>query len=237
MTKVLLFQFFCPAEFFAVRLLAFERDKLTCATLKNVLSKLSYSVYIILMEEVMANEIVEQVNTKMQTSVDALKRELVKIRTGRASLALLDGIKVDAYGSLLPVDQVGTMTIPESRMIVIQPWDPQMLPVIEKAILSSDLGLTPANDGKVIRLTIPQLTEERRKDLVKQVKKVAEEFKVAVRNVRREANDMLKKLKKDKEISEDDMFRLQEEAQKATDAFVKKIDEIAVGKEKEVMEV
>ncbi len=185
----------------------------------------------------MANEIVEQVNTKMQTSVDALKRELVKIRTGRASLALLDGIKVDAYGSLLPVDQVGTMTIPESRMIVIQPWDPQMLPVIEKAILSSDLGLTPANDGKVIRLTIPQLTEERRKDLVKQVKKVAEEFKVAVRNVRREANDMLKKLKKDKEISEDDMFRLQEEAQKATDAFVKKIDEIAVGKEKEVMEV
>ena len=185
----------------------------------------------------MANEIVEQVNTKMQASVDALKRELVKIRTGRASLSLLDGIKVDAYGSKLPVDQVGTMTIPESRMIVIQPWDPQMLPVIEKAILSSDLGLTPANDGKVIRLTIPQLTEERRKDLVKQVKKVAEEFKVAVRNVRREANDTLKKMKKDKDISEDDMFRLQEEAQKATDSFIKQIDEIAAGKEKEVMEV
>jgi ribosome recycling factor len=189
------------------------------------------------MEEIMANDVVDQVNTKMEASIDALKRELVKIRTGRASLALLDGIKVDAYGSILPVDQVGTLTIPESRMIVIQPWDPQMLAVIEKAILSSDLGLTPANDGKVIRLTIPQLTEERRKELVKNVKKVAEEFKVAVRNVRREANDTLKKLKKDKDISEDEMFRLQEEAQKATDAFVKQIDEIAAGKEKEVMEV
>ncbi len=185
----------------------------------------------------MPNDVVDQVNTKMEASVDALKRELVKIRTGRASLALLDGIKVDAYGSVLPVDQVGTLTIPESRMIVIQPWDPQMLAVIEKAILSSDLGLTPANDGKVIRLTIPQLTEERRKELVKQVKKVSEEFKVAVRNVRREANDALKKMKKDKDISEDDMFRLQEDAQKATDAFVKQIDEIAAGKEKEVMEV
>ena len=185
----------------------------------------------------MANDVVDQANTKMDASVDALKRELVRIRTGRASLALLDGIKVDAYGSMLPVDQVGTMTIPESRMIVIQPWDPQMLAVIEKAILSSDLGLTPANDGKVIRLTIPQLTEERRKELVKQVKKAAEEFKVAVRNVRREANDSLKKLKKDKDISEDDMFRLQEEAQKATDDCVKQIDEIAAGKEKEVMEV
>jgi ribosome recycling factor len=189
------------------------------------------------MEEVMANDVVDQVNTKMEASVEALKRELVKIRTGRASLALLDGIKVDAYGSLLPVDQVGTMTIPESRLIVIQPWDPQMLPVIEKAILSSALGLTPANDGKVIRLTIPQLTEERRKELVKQVKKIAEEFKVAVRNVRRETNDSLKKMKKNKDISEDEMFRLQEEAQKATDAFIKQIDEVAAGKEKEVMEV
>jgi len=189
------------------------------------------------MEEVMANEIIDQVKEKMEASVDAFNRELVKIRTGRASLALLDGIKIDAYGSMLPVDQVGTLTIPESRMIVIQPWDPQMLAVLEKAILSSDLGLTPANDGKVIRLTIPQLTEERRKELVKQVKKVAEEFKVAVRNVRRDANDNLKKMKKNKEISEDDMFRLQEEAQKATDTYVKKIDEIAAGKEKEVMEV
>jgi ribosome recycling factor len=185
----------------------------------------------------MSSDVIEQLREKMGNSVDALKRELVKIRTGRASLALLDGITVDAYGSRMPLNQVGTMTIPESRLIVIQPWDPQMLPIIEKAILSSDLGLTPANDGKVIRLSIPQLTEERRKELVKQVKKISEEFRVAVRNVRREANDQFKIMKKDKKISEDDMFRLQDEGQKETDNFIKQIDEIAAGKEKEVMEV
>ena len=185
----------------------------------------------------MSSEVMGQLREKMDSSLEALKRELVKIRTGRASLSLLDGISVDAYGSLMPLNQVGTLTIPESRMIAIQPWDPQMLAVIEKAILSSDLGLTPANDGKVIRLTIPQLTEERRKELVKQVKKVAEDFKVAIRNVRREANDSLKNLKKDKEISEDDMFRFQDEAQKETDSYIKTIDEIAAGKEKEIMEV
>lgn len=185
----------------------------------------------------MSQEVIEHLSEKMDSSVDALKRELVKIRTGRASLSLLDGITVDAYGSKMPLNQIGTLTIPESRMIAIQPWDPQMLAVIEKAILSSDLGLTPSNDGKIIRLTIPQLTEERRRDLVKQVKKVAEEFKVAIRNVRREANDTLKNMKKDKDISEDDMFRLQEEAQKETDTYIKSIDEIAAGKEKEIMEV
>ncbi len=185
----------------------------------------------------MSSEVIDQLRDKMENSIDALKRELVKIRTGRASLSLLDGISVDAYGSQMPLNQVGTLTIPESRMIAIQPWDPQMLSVIEKAILSSDLGLTPANDGKIIRLAIPQLTEERRKELVKQVKKVSEEFKVAVRNVRREANDALKNMKKDKDISEDDMFRLQDEAQKETDNYIKKIDEIAAGKEKEIMEV
>ncbi len=185
----------------------------------------------------MSSDVIEQLQEKMESSVDALKRELVKIRTGRASISLLDGISVDAYGSMMPLNQVGTLTIPESRMIAIQPWDPQMLPLIEKAILSSDLGLTPANDGKVIRLTIPQLTEERRKEFVKQVKKVSEDFKVAVRNVRREANDTLKSMKKDKEISEDDMFRLQDDAQKATDSFIKQIDEISAGKEKEIMEV
>jgi ribosome recycling factor len=173
----------------------------------------------------------------MEGSVDAFKRELVKIRTGRASLNILDGIKVNAYGSVMPLNQVSALTIPESRMIVIQPWDPQMLAVIEKAILASDLGLNPANDGKVIRLSIPALTEERRKDLVKQVKKIAEEFRVAVRNIRRDTNDNLKKQKKDKEISEDDMFRLQDEAQKETDNFIKHIDEICSGKESEVMEV
>jgi len=185
----------------------------------------------------MSNAVIDELKEKMEGSVDAYKRELTRIRTGRASLALLNGIKVDAYGSMLPLDQVGTLTIPESSMIAIKPWDPQMLAPIEKAILSSDLGLTPANDGNVIRLTIPPLTEDRRKELVKQVKKMGEEFKVAIRNVRREANDALKKQKKDKEISEDDMFRLQDEAQKSTDIFIKKIDEVAAGKEMEVMEV
>ena len=137
----------------------------------------------------------------------------------------------------MPVDQVGTLTIPENNVIAIKPWDPQMLPALEKAILSSNLGLTPANDGKIVRLTIPPLTGERRKELVKQVKKIAEEYKVAVRNVRRDTNETLKKLKKDKEISEDDMFRLQEEAQKATDGFITLIDEVAGSKEKDIMEV
>ncbi|PIE56329.1 MAG: ribosome recycling factor [Desulfobulbus propionicus] len=185
----------------------------------------------------MSHETIARLKEKMDSSVEAYKRELAKIRTGRASLSLLDGVKVAAYGSDLPMDQVGTLTIPENSMIAIKPWDPQMLSAIEKAILASDLGLTPANDGKIIRLTIPPLTEERRKELVKLVKKTGEEFKVAVRNVRREANDTLKKMKGDKEISEDDMFRLQEEAQKATDGFIKQIDEIAATKEKEVMEV
>ncbi len=185
----------------------------------------------------MTNAIINQLKEKMASSVDALKRELVKIRTGRASLSLLDGIKVKAYGSLMSVDQVGTMTIPESSMIIIKPWDPQVLPSIEKAILASGLGLTPASDGNVVRLTIPPLTGERRKELVKQVKKISEEYKVAVRNVRRDSNEALKKLKKDKEISEDDLFRLQEEAQKVTDSFISQIEDIASGKEKEVMEV
>lgn len=185
----------------------------------------------------MSTDVIEELRQKMEASVDALKRELVKIRTGRASLSLLDGITVEAYGSKMPLNQVATLTIPESRMIAIQPWDPQMLPLIEKAIHSSDIGLTPANDGKIIRLNIPQLTEERRKELVRQVKKTTEEFRVAVRNARRDANDQLKTMKKDKEISEDDMFRLQDEAQKETDAYIQQIDEIAAGKEKEVMEV
>ncbi|HBI14000.1 MAG TPA: ribosome recycling factor [Desulfobulbaceae bacterium] len=185
----------------------------------------------------MASKVIEQLKEKMGSSIEALKRDLTRIRTGRASLALLDDITVDAYGQRLPLNQVGTMTIPESRMIAIQPWDPQMLHAIEKSILASGIGLTPANDGKVIRLNIPQLTEERRRDLVKQIKKISEEFRVAVRNVRRDTNEVLKNMKKDKDISEDEMFRMQEEAQKLTDNFIKKIDEIAAGKEKEVMEV
>ncbi len=183
------------------------------------------------------SEILLEMNEKMEKSMDAFRRDLAKVRTGRASLVLLDGINVDSYGSMAPLNQVAALTIPESRLIVIQPWDPQVLPIIEKAILASNIGLTPANDGKVIRISIPQLTEERRKELVKMVKKTSEEYRVAIRNCRREAIDQLKKQKKNKEISEDDLFNFQDDAQKETDAFIKKIDGTLVEKEKEVMEV
>jgi ribosome recycling factor len=185
----------------------------------------------------MQNEVLQNTSEKMEKSVDALKIDLTKIRTGRASLSILDGITVDAYGTAMPLNQVATLTIPESRLIAIQPWDPQQLGGIEKAILKSDLGLTPVNDGKLIRINIPQLTEERRKEMVKRVKKIAEEYRVAIRNLRRESNDALKKQKENKEVSEDEMFKLQDEVQKMTDKYIKNIDDIAAGKEKEVMEV
>jgi ribosome recycling factor len=185
----------------------------------------------------MTSEVIMEMVEKMDNSLEAFKQELTKIRTGRASLSLLDGIKVEAYGSSMPLNQVGSLTIPESRQIVIQPWDPQVMSSIEKAILKSDLGLTPVNDGKVIRINIPQLTEERRKELVKIVKRIAEEYRVAVRNHRRDAIDTLKKQKKNKEISEDEQFKLQDEAQKETDSYIAKIDEVAADKENEVMEV
>lgn len=185
----------------------------------------------------MSSEVVETMTAKMQKSLEAYRQELSRVRTGRASLSLLDGIKVEAYGSPMPLNQVTTLTIPESRMIVLQPWDMQLIGNIEKAIQKADLGLNPVNDGKVLRISIPQLTEERRKDLVKQVKKISEEYRVAVRNSRREAIDTLKKLKNDKEIAEDDLFKLQDAAQKETDRHIKKIDEIMAEKEKEVMEV
>ena len=185
----------------------------------------------------MSEEILLEMMEKMEKSMEAFRAELSKIRTGRASTSLLDGVKVDSYGALSPLNQVATITIPESRMIVIQPWDPQVLPAIEKAILKSNLGMTPANDGKIIRISIPQLTEERRKELVKQVKKSCEDFRINIRNSRRDAIDQFKKMKKDKEISEDDLFKYQDEAQKETDRFVKQIDDALVEKEKEVMEV
>jgi ribosome recycling factor len=183
------------------------------------------------------NTLIDTVNEKMAASIEAYRRELSRIRTGRASITLLDGIRVQAYGSPMPLNQVATVTIPESRMIAIQPWDTQLLPAIEKAIFSSDLGLNPSNDGKMIRISIPQLTEERRRDLVKNVKKISEEYRVAVRNIRRDTIDGLKKQKSGKEIPEDDFFRLQDEIQQVTDRFVKQIDEILAEKEKEVMEV
>ena len=185
----------------------------------------------------MSSEVVETMTTKMQKSLESYRQELSRVRTGRASLSLLDGIKVEAYGSPLPLNQVATLTIPESRMIALQPWDMQLIGNIEKAIQTADLGLNPVNDGKVLRISIPQLTEERRKDLVKQVKKISEEYRVAVRNSRRDAIDTLKKLKNDKEISEDDLFKFQDDAQKETDRHIKKIDDILAEKDKEVMEV
>lgn len=183
------------------------------------------------------DEVILEMSEKMEHSLDAYRRDLTRIRTGRASLALVDGIKVAAYGSSTPLNQVATLTIPESRMIVIQPWDSQMLPAIEKAIHASDIGLNPSSDGKVIRLVIPQLTEERRKELVKQVKKISEEHRVAIRNIRRDAIDTLKKMKADKQLPEDDFFRLQDEAQKETDRLIGKIDSIMAEKDKEMMEV
>lgn len=183
------------------------------------------------------NSAINDMSSKMEGSINAYRRELTKIRTGRASLSLVDGIKIDAYGSQMPLNQVASLTIPENRMIMIQPWDMQMLGVIEKAILKANIGLNPANDGKVIRISIPQLTEERRKELVKQVKKISEDFRITIRNERREAIDILKQQKKDKEISEDDFFTLQDQAQKETDTFIKQIDTIMAEKEKEVMAV
>jgi len=185
----------------------------------------------------MSSEVMMEMAEKMGNSLEAFRSELTRIRTGRASLSLLDGINVEAYGSSMPLNQVGTLTIPESRQIVIQPWDPQVMSGIEKAILKSELGLTPVNDGKVIRINIPQLTEERRKELVKIVKKITEEYRVAIRNHRRDAIDTIKKQKKNKEISEDEQFKLQDEAQKETDSYIAKIDEVAAEKENEVMEV
>ncbi|MBI3599323.1 MAG: ribosome recycling factor [Nitrospinae bacterium] len=185
----------------------------------------------------MIQNVYTDTNKKMESSITVLQKELAGIRTGRASLALLDGVKVDYYGNLTPLNQVATLSVPESRLITIQPWDVSAVPAIEKAILSSNLGLTPANDGKIIRLSIPALTEERRKELVKVVKKVAEDTKVAIRNVRRDSMEHLKALEKDKKISQDDHKKAHDEIQKITDKFIKKVDEITAKKDKEILEV
>ena len=184
----------------------------------------------------MIDDIYQETNDSMSKSVEALSRELKRVRTGRASLSILDGIKVDYYGTLTPLNQMATLAVPESRLITIQPWDVSVIKDIEKALLKSDLGLTPANDGKLIRISIPPLTEERRKELVKVVHKMAEDYKVSVRNARRDANELIKSLKKDGDISEDDAFKSQDEVQKITDAHIKSIDECCQEKEKEILE-
>ncbi len=185
----------------------------------------------------MEQELKRKAADRMSRTIDALKKDFASIRTGRASLALLDGIMVNYYDSSTPLQQLASLSIPESRQIAIQPWDQKIIPDIEKAILKSDLGLTPINDGKTIRINIPLLTEERRKQLVKMVRKKAEESKVVIRNIRRDANEELKKLEKEKHISEDVVKKSQEEIQKLTDSYVAKVEEVLANKEKEIMEV
>lgn len=184
----------------------------------------------------MDQELKKRINDRMSKAIEALKKDLASIRTGRASLALLDGIMVNYYNTLTPLQQLASLSIPESRQIAIQPWDTKIIPEIEKAILKSDLGLTPTNDGKIIRINIPPLTEERRKQLVKAVKKKAEDTKVAIRNIRRDIIDDLKKIEKEKHLSEDDVKRSQDEIQKITDLYISKVDDVLAFKEKEIME-
>ena len=181
------------------------------------------------------NEILTPFNVKMNKTMDNLKEEYANIRAGRANPHLLDKIKIDYYGTPTALQQVANVSVPEARMIVIQPWESRLIKDIEKAILASDIGITPGNDGKVIRLMFPELTEDRRKDLAKDIKKKAEEAKVAIRNIRSDANDAIKK--PGKEISEDEVKKMETDAQKMTDKFIEDIDKVAADKTKEIMTV
>lgn len=185
----------------------------------------------------MISDIMNEAEDRMKKTVDVLRKELASVRAGRANPAMLEKITVDYYGTPTPVNQLANISIPESRMLIIQPWDKTSMPAIEKAILKSDLGLTPSNDGVVIRLTIPQLTAERRTEIVKTVKKKAEENRVAVRNIRRELIDDIKKVEKEKIVSEDESKKGQDKAQKLTDKYIKDIDDVLNKKEIEIMEV
>lgn len=184
----------------------------------------------------MVESVYDDAKDRMGDSIDALKNDFKKIRTGRASLALFEGMKISYYGTSTPLNQVASLSIPESRLIVINPWDQSIIGEIEKEILKSEIGLTPMNDGKLIRIPIPALTEERRKELVKVVHKIAEDHKVSIRNIRRDANELLKGLKKDGDISEDDFFRAQDKVQKITDDYIQSVDETYQEKEKEILE-
>lgn len=184
----------------------------------------------------MLSETYQDTRDRMEKSIESLKKEMKRVRTGRASLSLLDGVRVDYYGTKTPLNQMASLSVPESRLIVIQPWDVSVIKEIEKAILKSDLGLTPSSDGKLVRIAIPPLTEERRKELVKVVGKICEDYKVAIRNIRRDANEMVKELKKEGDVSEDEAYKAQDEIQKITDEFVGKVDEVQAAKEKEILE-
>jgi ribosome recycling factor len=185
----------------------------------------------------MKETVFQKFKEEMEKTIVGLSKSFSRVRTGRASISLLDGIKVDYYGTATPIVQVANVSVPESRLILIVPWDASIIGAIEKAIQKSDLGLTPSNDGKVVRLSIPQLTEERRKEIAKTVKKMAEEGKIKLRNARRDANEELKTLKKNNKMSEDELFIAQEEVQKLTDQYIEKTDKILVAKEKEIMEI
>jgi len=185
----------------------------------------------------MIKEVIKNSEEKMKKVIEVTKREFMSIRTGKASPAILDKIVVDYYGTPTAINQLANVSAPESRLIVIQPWDKGVLAEIERAIMKSDLGINPTNDGSVIRLAIPPLTEERRKELAKGIKKDGEEKKVAVRNIRRDANEHLKKMEKDGEISTDENKKAQDDIQKLTDKYVKEVEQVVVNKEKEIMEV
>lgn len=179
----------------------------------------------------------KQLEAKMTKTIDALKHEYTTIRAGRANAQMLDKVRVDYYGSLTPINQMAAISVPEPRTLMINPWDKSSMAEIEKAIRNSDLGLNPTNDGQVIRISVPALTEERRKELAKQASKVAEEFKVRLRNERRDANDKLKKMEKEGEITEDDLKKSQDEVQKITDKFIKEVDSLLKAKEQDIMAV
>ena len=181
--------------------------------------------------------VIKDLETRMQAAVDLLAREFSGVRTGRANTALLDGVRVEAYAVLTPIAQMASTSVPDPKTLVIQPWDASQMAAIERAILKSDLGLTPSNDGKVIRLVMPTLTEERRKQLAKTVGKLAEEARVAVRNVRRDANDRIKAMAKDKKVAQDEERRTHDQVQKLTDRFIARVDELTKKKEQEILAI
>ena len=185
----------------------------------------------------MLDAILKETEEKMQKSVENTKTKFSHVRAGRASVSMLDGVTVEAYGSPTPLNQVGTVSAPEARLLVIDPWDKSLIPAIEKTILQANLGFNPSNDGKIIRLVVPELTEDRRKEYVKMVKKEAEEGKVAIRNVRKEVNNKLRKLEKDSEITEDQLKSSEEKVQKSTDKFIAQVDDALNKKEKELLTV
>lgn len=185
----------------------------------------------------MMNSLLEETRERMGKTLDALIKEMGRVRTGRASSNMLDSVKVDYYGTLTSLNQMASVSVPEPRLLVIQPWDATALKEIEKGILKANIGLTPSSDGKIIRISVPPLTEERRKEIVKLAHNTCEDHKVATRNIRRDANETLKTLRKDSDISEDEQFRAQDQVQKITDDYVGKIDEMYRDKEKEILEV